>query len=170
MRFTSTNPNGLLAHQTKLVSKNRVVLVLGILGILGFVVSPQAGSNRNNVAVTTSPDTFKESMTHPENISGEASLPHPDDLSARGQELENTFYEIDAQPPYGAPTSMPASPANGASGANLEPSLMNKPWAMWAAGAAGAVGLTALGYLVLADDAPQAPHERLLTISDSDKK
>ncbi len=125
----------------------------------------QAGSP-SRVTLATAPEPFSTPIP---GASGEGnSKPGPEDLSARGQELENTFYEIEDTPPYGnLPPPKPgnnSTPVKGLEGLNEGKTGMS--WSMWAAGAAGIVGLGALGYLVLTDDPNKSAEQHVRTISD----
>lgn len=144
------------------------ILLSGVIAFSFFLGSTSiatAGSS-SRVTLATAPESFSTPGT---DASGHTnSKPGPEDLSARGQELENTFYEIDEIPPYGnLPPPKPgnnSTPVKGMEGLNEGKAGMS--WSMWAAGAAGIVGLGALGYMVLSEDPNKTPQPNVRIISD----
>jgi hypothetical protein len=125
-----------------------------------------AGDARNQVAITTLSDS--PSMSSASGASENQTQLNPEDLNARGQELDNTFYEIEGMPPYTAPPSTPANAKDYGNEHTSGIATLGKeiPWSVWAAGAAGLVGLGALGYMTLSEEEPKTAEKKVTVIRD----
>jgi hypothetical protein len=147
--------------------------VLGVLFVSFAMVVAQgsfstawAGNARNQIAITTLSDSPPMS---PASGASENKTPlNPDDLNARGQELDNTFYEIEGMPPYTIPPSTPANTKDqgNENTSGIAPFGKQIPWSVWAAGAAGLVGLGALGYMTLSEEEPKTAEKKVTVIRD----
>lgn len=180
----------LYSHSKKYFSKQEACLGLALFGLFfavaGHLVHAEE-TTRKSLAITTPSDTQGMQAIDSESSNGsmaksEAS-PKPEDLNARGQELDNTFYEIDGAPPYASSQTASSdgmgygasglySTASGSSEADpgkdvrISELSRNIPWTVWAAGAAGLVGLGAIGYMTFTDEDPKTAEKKITVIRD----
>lgn len=143
---------------------------------------------RKSLAITTPSEAqglqAVDSETSDRSPAKSEASPKPEDLNARGQELDNTFYEIDGSPPYassqtansdgigrGAYSGLYSASSGSASAdhgkdARISEMSRNIPWTLWAAGAAGLVGLGAIGYMTFTDEDPKTAEKKVTVIRD----
>ncbi len=141
-----------------------------LLPIFAFVLFAHAGDGKSQVAIANVPNAEREEQIAMEKQDGIHLKLEPDDLNARGQSLDNTFYEISGVPPYGPKkvaanreSSRETAPIRTAS---VTPEDAKSRWGFWVAGAAGVVGLGAIGYWTLVEDSPKSPEKHVTVLSD----
>lgn len=138
------------------------------ISLLSFSVTCHAGNSNTSLAMNSLPGSDQNGQTQSDAGKSVRLNLAPEDLNARGVELENTFYEIDGPAPYSnAPTFHETNTDMPAQESSILPQKMTSTrWSIWAASAAGIVGLGTIGYLTLSDDGSKTPRKNVTVIVD----